>query len=702
MSSYSKSNQSSDKQFDQYDQFNQFESSNLDSTATIQPTDEKDLKQYCLGIDLGSNKITICRTSEEANTDSIADMMDIRSIPNLIVFPQTKDQSRSFGNNATFNKALCLDKLSDGDSTKNIVVQINDTDSIVMPIYIVGAMIMGDVQKIVDHRIKNLAKTVIVPNHSDQVSNVYFETFGIKTILCSSKFNGSKLDSSRFNGSEIHFATSSNALILSYIERYGFNKSLINKNIAMIDMGHSKTQITVFSLKYNKINNMNMITHRNTYNLDGLSGKLIDDAFCLHIASLIKNKYPGFRIDKFGSEYVDSKSFRSVCIKAKHQLSINQTVQVNLQGLDSDICITVTRQQFDDILEKNNFGNILENILVKKLFELMIDLPDHTNCIEVIGATSRIPFFRSIIQNAILDESRIKIEVNYTMNPDEAVGNGASFYGHLLNEPGKLAKSISFRRIVNDNVLLLQQGSDSAEYLFKKSEKIRTNFDETMPHVYDGSDTRSVCIDECSYFDIKTGNVTIRVNLLNRSDGMINVHVRYNLCDLIEIVEIRNSKNESIDFSIEILVTDNGKTVHHDLRCIENKFKAIESKIRTNEDMIERRSAVANFMESYYLDVANVNKLIANIVQDQSEKFVNQPIGTVKDVDSIPTNKLVCPLKEIYEFYRFCRVYGQESNDESTETKRKYIDDLLKDVHGLQQLEKAVRIVKNIMQFYRQ
>lgn len=693
MTSYSK--QSSDRQYSQYDQFNQSISSIND------PMVNNDPMQYCVGVDLGSSKITICRTSsEENNTDSIADMMDIRSIPNLIVFPQTKDQPRSFGNYASFNKALRLDKLSNGDLTKTIFVPSNDD---AMPIYIIKGMIIGHVKKIIDHRIKNLSKTVIVPSYSDRVSNVYFETFGIKVM---------------HNSSNLNFISSSNALILSYVERYvELNKSLVNKNIAMIDMGHSKTQITLFTITNNRDKNGGVvINHHNTYNLEGLSGELIDEAFCLHIADTVKNKYPNFRLDKTGQEYIDSNTFRSICIKAKHQLSINQTVLINFQGLDMDICITVTRREFDDILTKNNFGNILKKTLVQILFEQFIDLPDQIYCIEVIGGISRIPFFRSLIQSSILDESRVKIDVNYTMNPDEAVGNGASFYGHLLNKSNGL---VSFHRIVNNDVTIFHQGADFEEYLFEKSEIILTNFVETKIdsfsdsygslHDNNRSDVRSTRISDCPEFVINIGNVTMRVNLpkyCNRVDSnyipFIDVYVRYNLCDLIEVIAIKNDRNELLDFTVEILLTNitSSIPVHHDLQSIENKFKEIETKFRNNEDVIERRSAVANFMESYYLNVENVNKVITAITTDQIKKQVDRTVGTVKDVNSIPTNKLVCPLKEIYEFYQFCRSYGQEPDNENDEKKRKNIESLLNDEYALQQLERAVHIVKNIMQHY--
>jgi len=695
---------SSDHQFSQYNQFNQSGQSILNSVA-----DNVDPTQYCAGIDLGSNKITICRTSEEKNTDSIADMMDIRSIPNLIVFPQNKDQPRSFGNNASFNKAMCFDKLFNGGLTENVTVTNNDTNYVI-PVYIAKSMIMGHVKKVIDYRIKNLSNTVIVPSYSDLMSNVYFETFGAKVILDDSKLN---------------FISSSNALILSYIERYNIlspgplQKPLINKNVIMIDMGHNKTQITLFSLEKNKNPAGGIaINCLNTYNLEGLSGKLIDDAFCLHIAEIVKNKYPGFRIDKSGRDYVDLNGFRCVCVKAKHQLSINQTVQVNFQGLDSDICITVTRQEFDDILTKNKFDDILEKTL-SKIF-LDISLSDHIDnlcCIEVVGGTSRIPFFRSVIQNVVLDESEVEgIDVNYTMNPDEAVGNGASFYGHLLNELEYDSKAISFYRIASDNVTLFEQQNGHEVQLFEKSEIILTNFVRNCisigdENLYDDSDIRSARISDCEQFNIKIGNMTMRVNILynpikindkSKYKSYIDVFVRYNLCDLIEVVEIKNDKNELLDFSIDILLTNNAATnvVYHDLQSIENKFKEIELKFRSNEDIIERRGAVANFMESYYLDVENINKLITTIVADQIKNQVNQSAGTVANVDSVPTSKLVCPLKEIYEFYQFCRSYGQEPVDEIAEKKHKYIETLLKDEYALQQLERAVQIVKNIMQFY--
>jgi flagellin-specific chaperone FliS len=110
-------------------------------------------------------------------------------------------------------------------------------------------------------------------------------------------------------------------------------------------------------------------------------------------------------------------------------------------------------------------------------------------------------------------------------------------------------------------------------------------------------------------------------------------------------------------------------------------FIKLEKKIRCIELMNETRECVLNFIESYYYDKNRVNEIINKLK------------------DSINVNKNN-HLTNITEFYNFCKIYTEDAEtDEDIKNK----DDIIKILHnnkGLDKIQKAINIIKNIEKIY--
>jgi hypothetical protein len=182
--------------------------------------------------------------------------------------------------------------------------------------------------------------------------------------------------------------------------------------------------------------------------------------------------------------------------------------------------------------------------------------------------------------------------------------------------------------------------------------------------------------------------MTIKLIDLNPKSKHIKYVFRYNMNDMIDNIHIYDDKDKDVKFNIFYID-----------KLIE-KYGKIRDDILIKEKKIDRKENFINFMESYYLNKEKINQLIKNIAQIRQKKAEPWYSGgsylnpEFLDVDGDYSKwKFISPLKEVYEFYQFCRSYF-------TGDRKQYIDKILSDDGSLIQMEKARNIIIDIQKNY--
>ena len=357
------------------------------------------------------------------------------------------------------------------------------------------------------------------------------------------------------------------------------------------------------------------------------------------------------------------------------------------------------------------------------------------NHVEFIGGNFRIPFFNKYIQKSYGSQSKIADVADYiknrdveplqtiigTMNPDETIANGAATYGWLLQNP-EITKKINFTRVVREKVFIRYPNkSNSQPYIDVKVfdiSKINTTFFDSDTYSETDSETdsktnsnhtqydqRSIEIPMCDTFKILIGSFELKVNLKHstvddKSDSCNKIYVklRYGLNNMVDIISICDNNN-NIEYE---LVTINTHSIN--INQLIEYYHKIESDIRNSEKNIEDRQNFINFMEAYYFDKDKVNKLMNIIANDfnRRDMKIGVKFNGKLDVNHVYNSQFSSPLKEVYEFYQFCRSYCEDAITDDQIEKKQRVENILNDTEAIKGLLKAVQIIINIQDTYKE
>lgn len=633
-----------------------------------------------VGVDLGNDKITISKiASNESSPVVVADMMDIRIIPNRVMFLKDKDLLRKFGNNTVLNKSWVKENSVIGCPgllrTSDVVIGDKRIENI--PGFIVKNMITGHVKRIIDLRYPELESSnvkqhyVIVPSCDESLTNVLFDTLGAKTIL----MNENK---------DINVETLSDvdAMIMNYIGKHVKNsRSGIEekKTVLIIDIGHKKTNFVLFNISKNNNNGKTVVQQLIVLTEYLISGSMVDDLLVEHVGRLAKDKY-NYNKDQNNDS---SLKFRAQCIKLKHQLSMNKKINFTIETPEYDMNFEISRSDFEHDLKATS-------LLLKKNVEIINQTYGYPNVIEIIGGSSRLPIFKEIIDS-------VYPAVQRTMNPDEAVSNGATYYGQLLIENGK-KNWIEYSKIVKNNVDI--QYFENNKNVSNGLRSIRV-FDkyQQIDILSDHPNTTTIKCVKTHKFQIIIKDLKLWCeckieNNLDSNDITIDIEFAYNMINMIDIVSIRDTKTgKYIEFKLYI---DSPSIYQIDINDMIEKYGMYESMIKTMESHNEIYASVINFIEGYYYDSEGVNKIIKNI----NQIYGDQHGLTCIESYNKDTKNLKYPLKEIYEFYEFCRLYTKVPETNIEQQCYDYIVNVLSNPDGLNGIIKAIETIKDIKSRY--
>lgn len=666
-------------------------------------------KNVVYGIDLGTHKITISKTALTKNVipmpEVVADFMDIRKIPSLIWFQESlndAESTRRFGNNTTYTRAIKSELLYSENSS--IDEQFLDKK------FNIRNTIVSHVKDIMKYRapnesfssVKNIA---YVPkfSHLSNPGNLVCDSMSIDSIM--------RIDNplEEVNNINIIPINDVNALILSYIQRYALivnegypvDCSICNGCVLLVDIGYTKCQAIRF--KINKKNDELFVIEQVAYSTIKIGCRDIDNAFYDYILKRILIKQQNFRFKP--------ESLKDQIIKLKHQMSSNLSICTWFQGLDTDVSLIITRDEFNSVIDSLNFKDKILNVL---LDDIKFDKVEHNmkEClhkrhIEVVGGGSRMPYMTELFETFCKEKGFAKI--GKSMNPDEALADGASCYAWLYNNPNN---PLVYYRYVRNKICIEYKSATTQNtekiYVYHEGDRILSTFNDDTSIVDTGikrvtCDVKKIQLKLCdNSFMLHFGNdnknslnivLDIDLEKKNKSD-FIDVYVRYNMADVFDIIIKQN--DSIIKYK---MYTVSGLDIVKE----QDEFKESEKMMIACDNRIIKKQTLTNYFEEYYNSKDDLNTLIAKIQDSNNVQAKNR----IDKIDEKPTVEINQHIKEIYEFYQFCNAYMFDGQEDQTNSdtiilakKRRCILKLLKDECAVDKLLEATRIIDSIKKKY--
>lgn len=695
-------------------------------------TSENTVRDYCFGIDVGSNKIVIGQNLFSKHVPSpeiLGDFMDIRKIPNVLALPHDAHTERTFGNSVASSKACNFSQMND-DPEVTYPFTIHGK-SYLLPIFYVRNMIMSYIKNIIRFRIgsddySSVKTLAYVPkfSHIDNPKFIMAEMLGINIclstdlpqkecdILVNTDSDDDIDDAQTYNNiSNVNIVPINdvNALVLAYVQKYVMNdgyRSNCTGQVLIIDIGYSKSQVIKFKVEKN--NHNMIIIEQLAYAIENIGCEHIDNAFSDYVMQKIRKDHPMFNCK--------TSSFADQIIKLKHQLSTNQKISTWIQGTDTDVPLIIMRDELNNVISSLKFKDIL-----MKMFDNGVGFVEAHNDtvnqrhIEVVGGGARMPYVIDIIKEYCDNKGSMKI--GRALNPDEAVAEGASMYSWLYNNSN--SSNLIFYRYVKQNIHIeYSSNTNSYRYentpvikrVFSESEKLLTMFNDDTS--FSNSEVNSIKSDVTKlYVDAKGGKFiihignslknyfTIKMLDLPKEAEYVDVYIRYTLADTVYIT-IKYADN-IINYEMEAVFNDNVINLNKWF----TEYQHLEENLLCEDDDIAQKHILTNYLEDYFNRKDDINSLICK-VQNVDNIPDNEKIFSVDDDISQRLAPLHTPVKELYEFYNFCQAYmycdDDTSSDINQNLKRKhdYILSMLNDKFAVSKLIEATVILKNIKTKY--
>lgn len=211
---------------------------------------------------------------------------------------------------------------------------------------------------------------------------------------------------------------------------YGLDKREDNSKVLIFDLGGGTFDVSILNL-YNGVFQV-LSTSGDTH----LGGEDFDD---IMVRELIREFSKKYKLDedvvREGMTHKASRKLKTAAERAKRTLSSAQSAMVEVENLydGQDLFLTITRGKFEkwcDTLFKKCLipvRNALEDAQLE---------PNQINEVVLIGGSTRIPKVQEL-----LSEYFGGIQLNKSVNPDEAVAYGAAIQGAILSKQDPSGKT---------------------------------------------------------------------------------------------------------------------------------------------------------------------------------------------------------------------------------------------------------------------
>ena len=253
------------------------------------------------------------------------------------------------------------------------------------------------------------------------------------------------------------------------------------KKILVFDFGGGTLDITILKIKNKQFE---VITSSGDSHL---GGEDIDNELVNFCVKQFKVK-EGIEISSKNQKAL--KRLKKECIEAKHILSIAKeaTIYINSLSEETDLDLKINRMEFNEICEeifekciKHVENSINESKLEKSDIEKIV----------LVGGSSKIPKIQEILGNIFGKEKLCK-----TINPDEAIAQGAAIYGNQFNS-NKINnfEELMIKDIVPHSLGVKIKGNLLDKIIYKNT-KIPCKIEKQYESADDYQDKIEICIYE--------------------------------------------------------------------------------------------------------------------------------------------------------------------------------------------------------------
>ncbi|GIY79052.1 heat shock 70 kDa protein 4L [Caerostris extrusa] len=207
---------------------------------------------------------------------------------------------------------------------------------------------------------------------------------------------------------------------------YGFYKQDLPedkpKNVVFVDLGNSSLQATACAFNKGKLKILGSTWNRS------LGGRDFDNVLVRHFVEDFNQRY---KLDIFSNKRAVIRLMQE-CEKLKKQMSANSLdLPINIECFMEDK--DVTGKMKTEVFEKlsSDLLKLIEYALEKLLHDAGLK-PGDIDSVQVVGGSSRIPAFKSLIQKVFGKEP------STTLNQDEAVARGCALQCAMLSPTFKV------------------------------------------------------------------------------------------------------------------------------------------------------------------------------------------------------------------------------------------------------------------------
>lgn len=213
--------------------------------------------------------------------------------------------------------------------------------------------------------------------------------------------------------------------------------------LAIVDLGHSATQVTVSAVSRGRIEVRGCAWDA------CLGGRDFDDLLAQHVANELATKQ-GLDVR---SNRKAMFRLRGACERTKKVLSANSVTRLAVEALqdDRDISLEVTRDSFESLVAQSGLLERLKSVVEEACEQANLPAPSHLDALEIVGGSTRIPAVKALLTSLLNPEGTSTDtckQVSTTLNQDEAVARGAALLGAILSPQFKVREAVQVQDIV--------------------------------------------------------------------------------------------------------------------------------------------------------------------------------------------------------------------------------------------------------------
>ncbi|XP_077301505.1 uncharacterized protein LOC143922146 [Arctopsyche grandis] len=383
---------------------------------------------------------------------------------------------------------------------------------------------------------------------------------------------------------------------------YGLDKTAIGK-IAVYDLGGGTFDISILEVEDGVFHVLS--TNGNTF----LGGEDFDNEF----SNFLINFYNQTENENLNKTNISIEKLKEASEKAKIELSNKMSTNIFLENIypGKDLDLKITREQLENVIKK------IANKTIEPCEKALKDAKINKNEIKhviLVGGMTKMPFIRKLVKNIF------KIEPTTTINPDEAIAQGAAIQGGVLS--GTL-----------DNVLLLDVnplslGIETMGGIFSKIINRNTTLPFKETEIFSTSEDNQKEVDISIYQgerglvkeNKKLGEIKLK-NITKGPKGTPKISVSFE-CDSNGILKVsaEDSKNKEKQ-EIE-LIPSSGLTEQEVNEIIrkgekerkkdEKKVNLINFKIKAERILQSLLNGTVKYPEKFLQKVKNLNEFISN------------------------------------------------------------------------------------------